>query len=179
VNYLPVCIQSIEYQCNKVVPILASVPNTCPAKLDRLTALLARDLPSYANRLIQRRRKLTARVYSSIVAAGASDFKPIEISSREYQPQFPQTPPIQIFITTLERQYTGIQASELQQFHWLFMAQTQMGWRLVSIYSRTSTARTTNAPMTPPIESSKTVVGEAIRLWLNDCYIGKVRGQET
>jgi hypothetical protein len=175
VNYLPICVQSIEYQCNQVVPILASAPNTCPAKLDDLTTVLVRDLPSYANRLIQRRRKRTDEVYSSIVTVSAPEFKPIEIASREYPQQFPQAAPTQIFITTLERQYTGMRSSDLQQFHWLFMAQTRMGWRLVNIYSRTSAARGTNAPITPPIESSKTVVGEAIRLWLNDCQLGKVR----
>lgn len=182
-NYLPICVQRIEYQCDalsgrlrqEVVPILASAPNTCPVKLDRLTTLLVRDLPSYANRLIQRRRKRTDEVYSSIVTVGAPEFKPIEIASREYPSQFPQTAPTQIFITTLERQYTGMRTSDLQQFHWLLMAQTRMGWRLVSIYSRTGTARGTDAPITPPIESSKTIVGEAIRLWLNDCHLGKVR----
>jgi hypothetical protein len=175
VNYLPICIQSIEYHCNKVVPVLASAPNTCPAQLDRLTTLLVRDLPSYANRLIQRRRKRTDEIYSSIVTVGAPEFKQIEISSREYPPQFPQAAPTQIFITTLERQYTGIRSADLQQFHWLFLAQTRMGWRLVNIYSRIGTDRLSEAPVTPPIESSKTVVGEAIRLWLNDCHLGKVR----
>ena len=81
----------------------------------------------------------------------------------------------QIFISTLERQYTGLQSSQLQQFHWLFLAQTRQGWRLVNIYSRTSGFPTANTAISPPIESSKTVVGEAIRIWLNDCYLGKVR----
>jgi hypothetical protein len=89
-----------------------------------------RDLPSYTNRVIQRRRKLRERVYSSIVAVSKPNFTPIAIASREYPPQFPQAAPTQIFITTLERQYTGIKSADLQQFHWLFLAKTKLGWRL-------------------------------------------------
>jgi hypothetical protein len=103
------------------------------------------------------------------------ELKPIEITSREYPAQFPQSPPAQVFVGTLERQYTGLQSTQLQQFHWLFLAQTRMGWRLVNIYSRTSGFPIANTAISPPIESSKTVVGEAIRIWLNDCYLGKVR----
>jgi hypothetical protein len=103
------------------------------------------------------------------------DLKPIETISREYPPQFPQAAPNQVFIGTLERQYTGLQSAQLQQFHWLFLAQTRMGWRLANIYTRTSSFPSANTSISPPIESSKTVVGEAVRIWLNDCYLGKVR----
>jgi hypothetical protein len=175
VNYLPVCTQSIGNWCDRVVPVLALAPNACPVKLENLTNLLVRDLPSYGNRLIQQRRKRTDEVYSSIVTASVPDLKPIEIVSREYPPQFPQAAPTQVFISTLERQYTGIQSTRLQQFHWLFIAKTRLGWRLVNIYSRTSGFPSTNAAITPPIESSSTIVGEAIGVWLNDCHLGKVR----
>jgi hypothetical protein len=154
---------------------VASTPHTCPVKLDGLTNLLVRDLPGYTNRLIQQRRSRTDKIYSSIVTASMPDLKQIETTSREYPPQFPQAAPTQVFIGTLERQYTGLRSSQLQQFHWLFLAQTKMGWRLANIYSRTSSFPSANAAISPPIESSKTVVGEAIRVWLNDCYLGKVR----
>jgi hypothetical protein len=153
---------------------VASTSQTCPVKLDSLTNLLVRDLPSYTNRLIQQRRNRTDKLYSSIVTASMPDLKPIETISREYPARFPQAAPTQVFIGTLERQYTGLQSAQLQQFHWLFLAQTRVGWRLVNIYSRTSGFPSANASITPPIESSKTVVGEAVRLWLNDCYLGKV-----
>jgi hypothetical protein len=155
--------------------MLVSAPNTCPAKLEQLTNMLVRDLPSYANRLIQQRRKRTDRIYSSIVGASVPELQPIEIASREYPAHFPQAAPTQVFISTLERQYTGINSAQLQQFHWLFIANTRLGWRLVSIYSRTSGSPSVNAPITPSIESSKTIVGEAISIWLNDCHLGKVR----
>ncbi len=175
VIYFPVC---IEHQC---IPFMyhryevAAESNTCPDNLEQLTNLLVRDLPSYANRPIQKRRKLTDSVYSSILAASKPDFRSIEISSREYPPHFPQSAPTQVFITTLERQYTGIKAAELQQFHWLFMVKTQMGWRLANMYSRTG-AGGAESLNTPPIESSKTSIGEAIRLWLDNCHLGKVKG---
>ena len=174
-NYLPVCSHSIGNWCNRVVPIVASAPNTCPAKLEHLTNVLVRDLPSYANRLTHQRRKRTDELYSSIVTASLPELQPIEIVSREYPPHFPQAAPTQVFISTLERQYTGIKSAQLQQFHWLFITKTRLGWRLVSIYSRTSGFASVNAAITPPIESSNTIVGEAIRIWLHDCHLGKVR----
>jgi hypothetical protein len=153
---------------------VASAPNTCPVKLADLTTALVRDLPSYTNRLIHQRRSLKDPVYSSIVTASLPDLQSIDTISREYPPRFPPSAPSQIFLSTLERQYTGIQSTQLQQFHWLLLAQTRIGWRLVNIYSRTSTFPRTNAPITPPTESSNTVIGEAVRIWLNDCYVGKI-----
>jgi hypothetical protein len=175
VYYLPICDRYIEYPCDRVAPIVAAAPYTCPTKLEDLTTALVRDLPGYANRLIQRRRKRTDPVYSSIVNVSAPDFTPLEVTSREYPPQFPQAAPKQLFITTLERQYTGIRSAQLQQFHWLFMVQTKLGWRLVNIYSSTGGSPRQNTPVSPPVESSNTAVAEGIRLWLNDCHIGKVK----
>jgi hypothetical protein len=184
VNYLPVCTQTISNWCDRLLdrqrqqtlPIVAASPTTCPAELNRLSELLVRDLPSYTNRILQQRRKRTDEFYSSMLTASAPDLRPIDNPSREYPPRFPQTPPNQIFITTLERQYTGVRSAQLQQFHWLFLAKTRLGWRVVNIYSRTGGAPEAGSPVSPPIESSKTIVGEAIRVWLNDCYLGRVKG---
>lgn len=171
-NYLPTC-PHLGNWCEPL-PIVASTPNTCPAQLDSLTNLLVRDLPSYGNRIIQRRRSRTDKVYSSIVTASAPELQPIAIVSREYPPRFPQAAPSQVFITTLENQYTDTKSAQLQQFHWLFLAKTQQGWRLVNIYSRTGGYPVANKLISPPTESSRTIVGEAVRIWLNDCYVGKV-----
>ncbi len=174
-NYLPACNPLSEYLCDRIVPIVAAAPQTCPTNLDSLTSLLVRDLPSYANRVIQRRRKRTDRIYSSLLAVGKPELTPIAIVSREYPPQFPQSAPSQIFISTVERQYTGVKSADLQQFHWLFVANTKQGWKLVNIYSRTGTEkRGENTLITPPAESSPTAIGTAIRLWLNDCRAGRV-----
>jgi hypothetical protein len=157
------------------VAISGSTPVTCPVKLPNLTDLLVRDLPSYGNRIIQQRRKRTDLVYSSILTASVPELQPIEILSREYPSQFPQVAPTQVFISTLENQYTGIRSTQIQQFHWLFLVQTRQGWRLANIYSRTGGFPLANTSISPPIESSRTIVGEAIRIWLNDCYVGKLR----
>ncbi len=175
-NYLPAC-DRIDHYCPSSIPLVSLAANTCPANLDSLTSLLIRDLPSYANRIVQRRRKRIDPIYSSLLAAGRPEFTPIETTSREYPPLFPQAAPTQVFLTTLERQYTGTRSAEIQQFHWLFMTKTRLGWRLGNIYSRTSVSPLTqDTPIAPPTESSRTIVGEAIRIWLNDCYLGKVKG---
>jgi hypothetical protein len=185
VNYLLVCALAIDRHCHPataadlrqaVIPVIAAAPNTCPVKVEYLTDLLVRDLPSYTNRLIQQRRSRTDRTYSSVVTTSLPELQPIGTISREYSPRFPQSPPTQVFIGTLERQYTGLQSAQLQQFHWLFLAKTSLGWRLVNIYTRTGGSPGNNTPVTPPTESSKTVVGEAIGIWLNDCHLGRVRG---
>ena len=190
-NYLLACSQNLESWCAARVDRLpgtstievryhvrlgvAAAPNTCPVKVESLANLLVRDLPSYANRLIQQRRKRTDRVYSSLITASVPELQPIAIGSREYPPNFPQAAPTQVFITTLETQYTDTRSSQLQQFHWLFLAQTKAGWRLANIYTRTGGFPLKNNPISPPVASSKTIVGEAIGIWLNDCYVGKIR----
>jgi hypothetical protein len=158
-----------------IPPIAGATPVTCPVKLSSLADLLVRDLPSYGNRIIQQRRKRTDRVYSSIVTASVPELQPLPVVSREYPSQFPQAAPTQVFITTLENQYTGSRSAQIQQFHWLFLAQTRQGWRLANIYTRTGGFPLANNPISPPIDSSRTIVGEAIRIWLNDCYLGKLR----
>ncbi|WP_373542216.1 hypothetical protein [Chamaesiphon sp.] len=183
VNYLPPCPQLVEYACDDRAPrlqpqlraIVGAVPNTCPEQLDTLANLLVRDLPSYANRIIQTRRKRTDKVYSSIEIASRPELQPLDILSREYTPNFPQAAPTQIFVTTLERQYTGVRSAQLQQFHWLFIAKTRLGWRLVNIYTRTGGFPLANNLISPPVESSKTIVGTAVAIWLNDCYLGRIR----
>jgi hypothetical protein len=154
---------------------IAAQPNTCPVKISDLSELMRRDLPSYANRLFQRQRKMKDAVYSSMVAVGEPELDPLQIKHQEYTPIYPQVKPEQIFISTLERQYNGTSSVELQQFHWLFIAKTRKGWRLVTIYSRLGTRKKgTDNMITPPIESSHTVVGQSVRTWLNDCYLGKI-----
>jgi hypothetical protein len=124
---------------------------------------------------LQQRRKRTDRVYSSIATASVPELQPLPVFSREYPAKFPQSAATQVFISTLETQYTGNRSAQIQQFHWLFLAQTRQGWRLANIYTRTGGFPLANNPISPPIESSRTIVGEAIRIWLNDCYLGKLR----
>jgi len=65
----------------------------------------------------------------------------------------------------------------LQQFHWLFLVQTEDGWRSVLIYSSLGgdPARPlADQRLMPPQESSQGIVGQAVRLWLRDCRAGAV-----
>ncbi|MCU0534706.1 MAG: hypothetical protein MUD14_12505, partial [Hydrococcus sp. Prado102] len=79
---------------------------SCPADVESLTNLLIQDIPGYANRVIQRVRKLDRPVYLStyVIIAGRPEFKPLPLVNRQYNPVLPDTSQ-QVFFTTLERRY--------------------------------------------------------------------------
>lgn len=151
---------------------------TCPAEVEPLTALMLRDLPSYANRVIVRSRTRYAAIsaLNSIITAGRPEFVPLPlapgISSTIPSPQ--NSSVRQVFITTLERQNTAGKAIDLQQFHWLFLTKTESGWRLALMFTRTGTV-SAGQPITPPRESSQGTIGQAVQTWLRDCNAGAVR----
>jgi hypothetical protein len=149
--------------------------SSCPANLETLTDRLLKDLPSYANRVIQRARKLDRPVYLStyVIVAGKPEFEPLSLNSRQYTPVLPDTSQ-QVFFTTLERRYSQNKIIDAQNYHWLFLVQTQEGWRLVMVYTQFGSL-SSNEPLTPPQETSDGVVGQAIRLWLRDCRAGEIR----
>ncbi|WP_250124732.1 hypothetical protein [Chroococcidiopsis sp. CCMEE 29] len=147
--------------------------------LETLTAQLLQNLPSYANRVSQRARRLdrTIDIYSYVLLAGRPEFEPLTLGPGEYIPVDPATmtqQPQQVFITTLERQYVDGKPVELQQYHWLFLTKTSSGWRLAMMFSRTGGYPGENPP-TPPRESSNGVIAQAIRTWLRDCRAENVR----
>ncbi|MEP0807927.1 MULTISPECIES: hypothetical protein [unclassified Coleofasciculus] len=154
--------------------------SACPNNLENLTLLLLRDLPSYANRVNQRARRRSRKVdisSSSVIIAGRPEFEPLSLGPGQYTPTTPAelaAAPKQLFITTLERQYTAGKAIELQQYHWLFLAQTDSGWSLALMFSRTGPSPG-GRPPTPPRDSSNGIIGQAVRNWLQDCRVGKVR----
>ena len=133
------------------------------------------DLPSYANRVIQRsrRRHRSTNSISYIILAGKPEFQPLPLPNRQYSPVFPDTTQ-QVFFTTLERQYSRDRAVDLQNFHWLFLTQTESGWRLAMLYSQLASLHPGDPPL-PPQETSKGVIGQAISLWLRDCRAGSLR----
>ncbi len=172
---------------NRTLPsVIASLPTqpnqslTCPSDVETLTTEMLRDLPSYANRVSQsaRRRNRIVDVYVYILLAGHPEFTPLPLGTSEYIPtpptKTPQPEPQQVFITTLERQYTAGKVIELQEYHWLFLTQTTDGWQLSLIFSRTGTYPSLQPP-TPPQDSSNGVIAQAIRIWLRDCQAGTVR----
>ncbi|MCY7320357.1 MAG: hypothetical protein LH660_00770 [Phormidesmis sp. CAN_BIN36] len=156
-----------------------SASHVCPAEIKPLMALMLRDLPSYANRVIVRSRTRYSAISSlnSIITAGRPEFVPLPLA-----PGIASTIPSpqnssdlrQVFITTLERQNTAGQTIELQQFHWLFLTKTKGGWRLALMFTRTGSV-SAGQLITPPRESSQGTIGQAVQTWLRDCNAGAVR----
>jgi hypothetical protein len=142
---------------------------TCPADLDTLTSLLLKDLPSYANRVIQRSRRIARAVdtFSYVIIAGRANFEPLALHEIQYTPILPDTTK-QIFFTTLERQYLNNQIVESQNYHWLFLTQTPSGWRMVMVFSRLGSSAKGDVIL-PPQDTSNSIIGQSVSLWLRDC----------
>lgn len=149
-------------------------PVRCPATLDALVPLLLRDIPSYANRVIQRSRRPERSIPPTtyILIAGRPEFEPLPILNREYQPSVPQEQPLQVFFTTLERQYVRQVPQRVQVFHWLFLTHSTQGWQMAFLFSQIQAGD--DQPITPPEDTTQGIVGEATRLWLRDCQTGNI-----
>ena len=143
----------------------------CPAQVEPLTALLLRDLPSYANRVITRSSRSAIGSMNFILMAGRPEFEPLPLKPGADSSESSDLH--QVFLTTLERQNVAGKPFDLQQFHWLFLAKTQSGWRLALSFTRTGSP--TGQPPTPPRESSQGIVGQAVQTWLRDCNAGAIR----
>jgi hypothetical protein len=165
----------------------------CPAQLPDLMPLLLRDLPSYANRVSQRayRSDRNPDRPGYVLLTGQPDYRPLPLAEEEQlssnapveksriAQHLPESP-LQVFFTTLERQYVGGEAVELQHYHWLFLTPTQNhGWRLVLLFSRIGDVPA-DQPPSPPQDTSQGVIAQAIRLWLRDCRAEAIEanGQE-
>ena len=157
----------------KAKPIAAN-SNCQNQNLETLTTNLLKDLPSYANRATQRarRRQRVVDIYSYVLLAGRPEFAPLTLGPGEYTSADSALvePSQQVFITTLERQYIQGKPIELQQYHWLFLTQTDHGWYLAMMFSRTGAYPSRNPP-TPPRDSSEGVIAQAVRTWLRDCRV--------
>ena len=148
---------------------------SCPGELQLLAEKLLQDLPKYANRVIQRARKLDRDVdiFSYIVIAGKPEFEPLELENSEYQVLFPDLSQ-QVFFTTLERRYLKNEVIEWQNYHWLFLTQTGQDWYMVMLFSRFGTIDPERPP-SPPMNNTNGAIGEAVRLWLRDCRAATVK----
>lgn len=143
---------------------------SCPQDLENLTSLMLKDLADYANRVIQRTQDSHRRegFDSYVIFAGKSEFEPLNLPQLQYS-SVTKNNPEQIFFTTSERQYIdNTRQIETQNYHWLFLTQTTSGWRMVTMFSRFNSSTKSNLP-TPPIESSKGIIGQGVSLWLRDC----------
>ncbi len=168
---------------------------TCPQDIQSLTNLMLRDLPGYANRVMQRSIRLNSGGLSSYVfVAGNPDFNPIntdlspQLGNRTQSNQNNQSNQSdtatqrlndrqlqQVFFTTLNREYQGGRILEVQEFHRLFLVQTSQGWQLALMYSRSSIGSPSLQTLTPVRESLNSAVGQAVSTWLRDCQAGTLR----
>lgn len=152
----------------------------CPSDVETLTPLLLRDLPNYANRVLQRARSIqnTPDLQRFILFAGRAEYEPLDLGPTQQLPtaKTPSDPPKQIFFTTLERQYVNQKPLEIQNYHWLFLTQSADGWRLAMALTRFGTMDKTQPP-SPPRDTSDGVIGQAVNLWLRDCRAGSIRKQ--
>ncbi|WP_347339510.1 hypothetical protein [Planktothrix sp. FACHB-1355] len=154
---------------------------SCPADVETLINILLRDLPSYANRVTQRARlrDRSLDVYGYFIVAGQAEFSPLTLGPGEYNPTTSQGGDNiqQVFFTTLQRRYTSKKPVQIQDYHWLFLTKTESGWRLAMMFSMTG-PYPAGRPPTAPRDSSYGVIGQAIEIWLRDCYAGTVRSQK-
>lgn len=143
---------------------------SCPKDVETLTSSMLKELPDYANRVIQRTQDSHRRegFDSYVIFAGKSEFEPLNLPQFQYNPVTKNNPE-QIFFTTSERQYIdNARKIETQNYHWLFLTQTPDSWRMVTMFSRFSPSNDAELT-TPPIESSKGIIGQAVSLWLKNC----------
>ncbi|MEM8613916.1 MAG: hypothetical protein AAGF93_17970 [Cyanobacteria bacterium P01_H01_bin.105] len=142
---------------------------TCPQDFDTLSTLLVRDIPSYTNRILQSSVADIATAYrpAYVIVASQPEQVPLAIEDRVYTTLPDSAQQLrQLFFTTLERQYSGLEATSLSHFHWLFLAPDTDGWRMVFMFS---TIDAEGAVQLPPRDSSQGSVGQAVKRWLVDC----------
>ena len=143
----------------------------CPTNVETLAELLLDDIPDYTNRVRQRAIRTSNSSFSYVIVAGQPEFEPLPLNITE---NFQTDESVkQLFFTTLERRYTGEQVFEVQNYHWLFLTQTDSGWRMVTVFTRFGSSKPNISP-TPPKETSDGTIGQAIRFWLRDCRARQV-----
>jgi len=150
--------------------------SACPEKLADLAPQMLADLPSYTNRVIQRSiinhtQNLMPRNY--VIVASHPELEPLPLINRQFQPVFPDTSQ-QLFFTLLERQYATQRAIELQNHYWAFFDLTDQGWRLILLFSQSS-SWDKNEPFWLNQESENSAIAQAINLWLRDCNAGAIK----
>jgi hypothetical protein len=163
------------------IPISSALANSiCPIEIEPLTQLLVRDLPSYANRAaIKGRSRSQLKEIPHVVIASQPELEPIDLPNIKLSnvklPNVKPDPNLhQVFITTLERQAMGDRLYEFQQYHWLFLTKTRVGWRLTQSFSRIG-RYPQDEQLTITRESSQGAIAQGIKTWLRDCHVGSIR----
>lgn len=144
----------------------------CPIELEPLTQALLRDLPSYLNR--QRHQRAGGQAYEYAIVANQPNFQPLPVITSTPDPKAGGL--YQVFFTLLEHRYDTQQRTQLQTYHWLFLAHTQeAGWNLALLYSRSGPYPATQQVPSPLRDTTQEATGRAIRLWLRDCAAGAIQ----
>jgi len=148
---------------------------TCPDELKQLTSKLLQDLPAYSNRVIQRTQDLNqaAGIENYILIASEAELEPLGLPRLQYD-RLDEQDPEQVFFTVLERQYINGKIVEIETYHWLFLTQTDSGWRTVMLFSRFGNSNQSKPPA-PPRETTNGIIGRGVQLWLRDCRAGTVK----
>jgi hypothetical protein len=145
--------------------------NQCPTELEPLVMRMVQDLPSYANRAnIKGKTRSQLAMLNHVVTARQPEFEPIDLPSSRPDPSLRQ-----VFITTLEHQTISGQRVQFQQYHWLFLVRTRLGWRLSQSFSR-SRLHGKSAALTELRESQQGAVAQGVKVWLRDCEAGAIAG---
>jgi hypothetical protein len=147
----------------------------CPQELEPLIEQMLKDLPSYANRVIQRSRFQQSEVDPTIyvLLAGKPNYTPLPLPIGQNQTGLPDRTE-QVFFTTLERRYIYQGVQERQNYHWLFLTSVDGHRKLVMLYTQLGSITPGTSP-SPPLETSRGIVGQAVTLWLRDCQAGTIR----
>lgn len=158
--------QQKETQSGQIRPF-----TICPTEVEPLLQALLRDLPEYVNRV--RHQRGGSQAYQYAIVASQANLEPLPVVTSTPDPQ--QGGLHQSFFTLLERQYDTRQVSVYQQYHWLFLANTERGWQLALLYSRTGSYPSYNEVPSPLRDATQEATGRAIRLWLRDCRAGAIK----
>lgn len=149
--------------------------NKCPTNIPELANLMTEEISDYANRVIQKSRpNVTQENFLPlyIITASQPDFKPIKIEQRQYQNQ-KDSQIKQIFFTTLERQYSNEKKIiQVQNYHWLLLTPTSQGWQMVMLLTNFGISND-NSIYSPPQDTSNSIMGQAVKLWLKDCQFSE------
>lgn len=139
---------------------------TCPIELQTLVDQMLPDLPSYTNRVIERRSNSREfeRDTSVLIAAQLDELEPLPFNVNLDYPDETYL----VYLKTWERQYDTNKIIRFQKYHWLFLRKSASGWELEKMFSKSSSYPRYGFYSLPG-ETSKSAIAQAIRLWLRDC----------
>ncbi|MEM6425508.1 MAG: hypothetical protein AAF728_10170 [Cyanobacteria bacterium P01_D01_bin.128] len=164
------------------MPTLAQAPESgfirptmaCPTDFETLSSLLVRDIPSYTNRILQSSVADIPDGYrpAYVITASLPERAPLDITDQVYTTDADGHQQLQqLFFTTLERQYSDLEVTEINHFHWLFLAADGESWQMVFMFSAIAAEGEVQLPTR---DSSQGSVGQAVQRWLVDCRAGAV-----